>query len=270
MRRRRSWKARIGVFALAGGLPLTAGFFSIEETLEATVRAETLVGGSWLYAIGLVTLSLTSFYLVRLVCLSLYGQNRLSAHVHWEEIQDPEPRILWPMGIMAALAMVGSVIGFPQIWADLLFGGEVQNANSLENFLEGVVASSEALPRDAAAQWSLVGQATLMSWLGAVPAVALYLVRPDLHQRLLSAGWHLPAGLMRPNLQKISGLVRSGVVVLGWLRGERPDPAMRKRTFDVRQRFLQIFHSGFLQHYLGFVAAGSFVLLLYFLIVGGG
>ncbi|MFP6640289.1 MAG: proton-conducting transporter membrane subunit [Myxococcota bacterium] len=258
----------IGVFALAGGLPLTAGFFSLHEVLEATVRAEGLSGRGGLYGLGLATLSLTSFYIVRLMYLSLYGNTRLPPHVQREAIQDPEPRILWPMGIMAGLAILGSVIGLPQIWSDLLFSGGVRDANSLQNFLGGVVAGNSPPLRDSSAQWSLVGQATLMTWLGAVPAAWLYLLRPEWNDRLsaMVARTRVRFRIRQPAF--VSTLANRPATIWPRLREERAAPFGRGRPSRVPEWLLQTVQSGFLQHYLGFVAAGSFAVLLYFLLAG--
>ena len=174
----------IGVFALAGGLPLTAGFFSMQGILEVTLRSESLPGLIGLHFLVLGTFALTSFYLVRMIYLSLYGNTRLPAEVRWEAIEDPVPRILWPMGALAGLAIAGSLIGLPQIWSDLLFSGEVQESDSLKNFISGVVAQTESFARGSSEQWSVVGQATAVTWLGVIPAVWLYLLRPDWNDRI--------------------------------------------------------------------------------------
>jgi len=260
----------IGVFALAGGLPLTAGFFSMQGILEVTLRAESFPGLAGLHFLVLGTFALTSFYLVRMLYLSLYGNTRLPPEVRWEAIEDPVPRILWPMGALAGLAIAGSLIGLPQIWSDLLFSGEVQDSDSLKNFISGVVAGTESFVREPAEQWSAVGQATGVTWLGVIPAVWLYLLRPDWNDRIALTVSRLRA--FRPQL----GFARrptfgaSRLRFLDWVRDDGDVSSLRGQSFGFSEHFLKFFQSGFLQHYLGFVAAGCFALLLYVMLAGRG
>ncbi len=259
----------IGAFALAGGVPLTAGFFSMQGVFESVLRVESLPGLSIIHALILLTFALTSFYILRLIYLSLYGTTRLPSAVKWEAIEDPAPRILWPMGIMAGLSIAGSVIALPQIWSDLLFSGEVQDSNSLQNFLSGVLSDGDRISREPADQWSLVGQSTLVTWLGAMSAFWLYILRPNwrvraesVRDRLWSSGRTFGA-LEFPKLRvQRDRWVRR-------IREERPLPSMRGHSSGLPEPFLKFFQSGFLQHYLGFVAAGCFILLAYFVLMGG-
>lgn len=262
----------IGIFALAGGLPLTAGFFSMQGVLEAVLRTEAVPGTTFLQILALATFALTSFYLLRMIFLSLYGNTRLAPEVKWEAIEDPPPRILWPMGLLAGLTIGGSLIGLPQIWSDLLFSGEVQDSNSLENFISGVVPGAETLVREPAQQWAAVGEAVSATWLGAIPAVTLYLVRPDWNDRLSRAWSRLRAFASQWSIPEFS---RLRVTWRRWVESTRDEgevPPFRGYSPGFPEHFLKIVQSGFLQHYLGFVAAGCFAILLYFMLArqGGG
>ena len=260
----------VGVFALAGGLPLTAGFFSMQGILEATLRAETITGGVFLQILILMTFALTSFYLIRMIFLSLYGNTRLPPKVKWEAIEDPPPRILWPMGVLAGLTIAGSLIGLPQIWSDLLFSGEVQDSNSLKNFIARVVAGTESLERESARQWAAVGQVAAASWLGAIPAIWLYLIRPDWNDRIARSWSRFRAFTMQMRPPALSRSRALWMRFLGSVRDEGEVPPLRGYSPGFPEHFLKIVQSGFLQHYLGFVAAGCFAILLYFMLAGRG
>jgi hypothetical protein len=174
------------------------------------------------------------------------------------------------MGALAGLAIAGSLIGLPQIWSDLLFSGEVQDSDSLKNFISGVVAGTESLGREPADQWSAVGQATGVTWLGVIPAVWLYLLRPDWNDRIALTVSRLRA--FRPQLGLASRPIfrANWLRFLGWVRDEGDVPSLRGQPLGFPEHFLKFFQSGFLQHYLGFVAAGCFALLLYVMLAGRG
>ncbi|MCX6123250.1 MAG: NADH-quinone oxidoreductase subunit L, partial [Proteobacteria bacterium] len=67
----------IGVLAIIG-MPPFAGFFSKDEILWKAF----IGGGSFLWALGAVTAGCTSFYMVRLLCLTFYGAHRGAQHEH--------------------------------------------------------------------------------------------------------------------------------------------------------------------------------------------
>lgn len=177
----RLWRTRvdtwIAVLSIGGVLPVSIGFFSLEQVVVAAGTAGAVAGHAAMTWTLLLAVSATGFYVVRLIYLSLYGETRIPAHVRWEELEDPRPVILWPMGILAALTISGALIGMPQNWADLLFT-DVADANSLHHFLApalGVAATPVPAAVDA---WTYAGRAMGMALLGALPAVWLYLYRP--------------------------------------------------------------------------------------------
>jgi NADH-quinone oxidoreductase subunit L len=71
----------IGCLAIAG-LPPFSGFFSKDEILWKAF----IGGGPALWGLGAVTAACTSFYMVRLLCLTFYGSHRGGdAHGHGEK-----------------------------------------------------------------------------------------------------------------------------------------------------------------------------------------
>ena len=272
----------IGAFSLAGGLPLTAGFFSIQQVVIATRAADPGLAHGLIYPGVLFTLALTAFYIVRLILLSLYGETRLPSHVHWDEVEDPEPPILWAMGSLASLSILGAVIGFPQFWADFFFNGDIERSNSLHYFLASGVDPAPETPLDAAQTWAVSGSTVLMTVLGFSAAILGYAVRPArlvawVHgpQRLwdrvaprLSAFLSVPIRLGRLAGQRIGAAVRD------WGRDRPPAEAGPHRTSAgllrlLADQLIKQVQSGFVQHSLALSVTGSLALLAYFLWAGG-
>src|SRR5690242_10141528 len=70
------WTMLIATLAIAG-IPPFAGFFSKDSILGAAFQID---GGKPLYAIGLLTALLTSFYMFRLIFLTFNGKQRFDEH----------------------------------------------------------------------------------------------------------------------------------------------------------------------------------------------
>ena len=164
-----------GVATLAGAPP-SAGFFSKDQILVATYAAQTTPGNEALYWIALVTVAFTALYATRMIYMSLYGESRVSPPELRREIVEPENGMLWPMGILAALCGLGTLVGLPQIWGEFVMP-DIEESNSIHHFLEGVVTLAEH-PIDHATEWDLTGRAIAMSALGAGLGVLLYLYQP--------------------------------------------------------------------------------------------
>ncbi len=97
----------IGAIALSG-FPLTAGFFSKDEMLAKTFAS----GNVALYAVGIVTAALTAFYSMRAYALTFLGDARWAHDKHPHESGATMTIPLW---ILAALSLVGGVIGLPAV-----------------------------------------------------------------------------------------------------------------------------------------------------------
>ena len=159
----------IATLAIAGFPPL-AGFFSKDAIL---LGAFTIPGGHPLYAVGLLTALLTSFYMFRLIFLTFHGKPRYDEHkVH---VHESPWSMLGPLVVLAVLSVVGGWLAAPAL------GG---GPNYFNNFLAPVFGAGEAVePLGEAAAHNLeltlafvaVG-AALLGWL---VAYWLYLQRPD-------------------------------------------------------------------------------------------
>ena len=124
------WTMSSGVFAISG-LPPFSGFFSKDAILYQTFVSPT--AGPILWVVGIVTASLTAFYMFRLWYLTFFGDSRTKdAHPHegpWS--------MLVPIMILGVLALAGGWIGIPKA-----LGGGDQFARFLDPVLH--VASAPA------------------------------------------------------------------------------------------------------------------------------
>ena len=104
-----------GTLAIAG-IPPLAGFFSKDSILLNAYQSEN--GGPnvghILYAAGLFTALLTSFYMFRLIFLTFFGKERYDEHhVH---VHESPKSMLVPLAILAVLSIVGGWLAAPAFW----------------------------------------------------------------------------------------------------------------------------------------------------------
>jgi len=151
------------------GIPPLAGFFSKDAIL---LGAFEIPGGHPLYALGLLTALLTSFYMFRLIFLTFHGKPRYDEHkVH---VHESPWSMLGPLVILAVLSMVGGWIAAPAFW-----GGP----DYFSNFLAPVFGrpeSAEPLGEAGAhnLELTLAFVAVIAAILGWAVAYWLYLKRP--------------------------------------------------------------------------------------------
>jgi NADH-quinone oxidoreductase subunit L len=124
------WTFIAGTLALAGIAPL-AGFFSKDEILWKAWSS----GNHVLWAVGFVAAGLTAFYMMRLVVLTFFGENRASAEVR-HHIHESPATMTMPLVILAVLSVVGGWVGIPHF-----LGGGAQ----FEKWLEPVFAQPAVL-----------------------------------------------------------------------------------------------------------------------------
>ena len=164
-----------GTLAIAG-IPPLAGFFSKDSILLHAYQSEN--GGAnvghILYAAGLFTALLTSFYMFRLIFLTFFGEQRYDEHhVHVHE----SPRtMLVPLAILAVLSIVGGWLAAPAFWG---------KPDYFANFLEPAFAASsgsEAATAEAVAhalETPLAIVAVITALAGLFAAYWLYLKQPS-------------------------------------------------------------------------------------------
>ncbi|MGA7521792.1 MAG: NADH-quinone oxidoreductase subunit L [Acidobacteriaceae bacterium] len=130
------WTMTAAVFAISGVPPLAA-FVSKDEILYQAFI--TPGGGKILWAVGLITAGLTSFYMFRLWYMTFFGESRTAAaqeqgaavharsdtklvveadphgsHGHGHGVHESPQVMLWPMIILAILSVIGGWMGWPE------------------------------------------------------------------------------------------------------------------------------------------------------------
>jgi NADH-quinone oxidoreductase subunit L len=167
----------IAVLAIAG-FPPFSGFFSKDEILVAAY-ASHVPGHLALYAIGLGTAGLTSFYMFRLYFKVFHGECRVPAHVR-EHIHEPPGIVLKPLWALAFLSLFGGLFGFPLSWGEPL---GIKDSHSLDNWLNKVVGYvSYHVPHPT--EYSMQAVAIAVAASGLLLARFLYVSRPELPARI--------------------------------------------------------------------------------------
>jgi len=177
------WVVTIATIAIAG-IPPFAGFFSKDEILGAVFHSP--YGGPVIWAIGVLTAALTSFYMFRLWFMTFFGELKLGSvdlgeeahsahapaqaahgaasqsHGHADDeshghggVHESPWIMLAPLVILAVLSFVGGWVGVPQF-----MGGH----NEVEHFLAPVMQSGPSVAGEAVsdkdATTSHAGEAT--------------------------------------------------------------------------------------------------------------
>jgi NADH-quinone oxidoreductase subunit L len=207
----------VATFAIAGFPPL-AGFFSKDQILGEVYASPT--AGPVLWAVGVITAGLTSFYMFRLWFMTFFGEYKPEAdlgdahlagahsapavhgsaahaddHGHAEHghggVHESPWVMLAPLVILAVLSVAGGWVGIPKF-----MGGH----NQIERFMTPMmesngtatehVATTENAPSPANAEdnaskeWLLAGTSVAAATLGLFFAWLLYYKRPELPDRI--------------------------------------------------------------------------------------
>jgi NADH-quinone oxidoreductase subunit L len=213
------WSMTMAVFAISG-FPPFSGFFSKDEILAEVYRSPD--AGHVLWAIGVVTAGITSFYMFRLWYMTFFGQLRLEttpheavlvaldkghptngphaqAHANTHAIHDSPKMMLVPLVILAFLALGGGWIGIPHA-----LGGGDRFGHFLDPVTHGVgapasfeqvsiamrtgapIPTNEAPPKpeDPRTERILMGFSVLAAFLGWLLADTLYRRRPELPAKM--------------------------------------------------------------------------------------
>ena len=182
------WTMSAGVLAIAG-IPPLAGFFSKDEILYRTFDA-----GHWLlWAVGLVTAGLTSFYMFRLWFKTFFGAERFDEHdlgqVHAGEDEHDDGQahahgvhespwvMLTPLAVLAVLSLVGGWVGIP---------AALHGHNEMEHFLAPVLAPTVGATAEAmtaanghtGTELSLAAVSVLTALFGLFVAYLFYYKKP--------------------------------------------------------------------------------------------
>jgi NADH-quinone oxidoreductase subunit L len=174
------WTMTAAVLAISGLFPF-AGFFSKDAILSATFAAPN---GKALWAVGLVTAGLTSFYMFRLWYMTFFRAARYdeASAGHGEHgshgIHESHWTMLLPLIVLGVLSLCGGWIGWPAA-----LGGNDWIAHFLDPIFAGATnVLPAAAPTAAAVQMAriLAGVSMLFALFGWWLADLMYRRRPEL------------------------------------------------------------------------------------------
>ena len=120
----------LGCFAIAG-IPPFAGFFSKDEILAAAFAKNPVY-----WAVGVLTAFMTAFYMFRLYGMTFLGKFR-GTDDQEHHLHESPAAITFPLIVLAILAVVGGLIGIPEVL--------MHNGHRLETFLEPIFTESNTL-----------------------------------------------------------------------------------------------------------------------------
>jgi NADH-quinone oxidoreductase subunit L len=174
------WTMFMATLAIAGA-PGFSGYFSKDEILSEAQHVSPV-----LWAMGILTAGLTSFYMFRLLFLTFFGKKRYDEHhVH---VHESPKNMLAPLVVLAILAVGGGWMAAPQLW-----GG----VNYFQHFLAPVLSTASESVATAAAAESTPGAAEILQELFGAPVVAgllgfllawwLYIKSPETPKKLAAS-----------------------------------------------------------------------------------
>ena len=168
------------------GVPGLSGFFSKDEILGHAFNRHLMLDRYLaLWAVGLVTAGLTSFYMFRLLFKTFYGRSRLPVEMEGHIHESPKTMTV-PLMILAFFSIVSGWLALPILW-----GEESPFERFLEPSLRGVETDTGAITlgrHTLLAEYALMAVSVALVALGAWIAYKLYLQNPKLHAKL-AASW---------------------------------------------------------------------------------
>jgi NADH-quinone oxidoreductase subunit L len=174
----------VGALAIAG-VPFLSGFFS-KDAILTRAFAE---GRYALWALGLLTAVLTAFYIFRLIFITFFGTERLTAEAR-KHLHESPPVMTVPLIALAGLAVAAGYVGLPAV-----FG---HGANRFFAFLSPVIESGTEAAAGAATEWLLILASTAAAAAGISLAYLFYRRNPRLPEAIVRRFPRL-YGLVRHN-----------------------------------------------------------------------
>ena len=169
----------IATLAIAG-LPGLSGFFSKDEILIWTLAGDR--GHFLLWVVAVFTAGLTAFYMFRLLFMTFFGEERITAKAK-SYLHESPWLITVPLVVLAVLSVFGGYLNLPAV-----LGGTYR----LKEFLAPVFAPAQETYGIGKAHVSHAAEYGLMSFVTAVVVIAIglaylmYLKRPELPGQLVA------------------------------------------------------------------------------------
>ena len=267
------WTMLMGVIAIAG-IPPWAGFVSKDEILDQAFVSPNPVG-KVVWAIGLVTAGLTSFYMFRLLFKTFWGESHVEehghddhAHGHSHGVHESPWIMLFPLVVLAVLSFVGGWVGVPEA-----IGGH----NEIEHFLAPVFSSVEQTAIVETANFTLERGLAVVSILtaalGFFVAFYFYVLKPGtskavtaklkpIHSLLENKFYidEIYAAFIVAPMMMVSRLMLAGLVDKGVVNGVPAATSAGVRGLGSLTRRMQ---SGNIRSYAGWLALGAAAVVLF-------
>ncbi len=260
----------IGTVALAGVFPF-AGFFSKDEILWKAFSDGNL--GLWL--VGFLGAGLTAFYMMRLVVLAFFGNNRASEAVR-HHVHESPATMTAPLAILAVLSVAGGWLGWPHFlggsnrfeqWLAPVFEHEaVEPVGAVHGAATHAAASTEWLLAAASLSLALLGlYAGYRAYAGrATLAAKLHAFAGGKPHRLLLNKYYVDEGyeasLVRPGYA-LSDRVLFRAVDTGLIDGLLVNGSAL--LVSITSALLRLFQNGKLRFYAYVFALGAAAFVLY-------
>jgi NADH-quinone oxidoreductase subunit L len=175
----------IATLAIAG-IPPLSGFFSKDEILGHAFNRHLMVDRYLaLWAVGLLTAGLTSFYMFRLLFETFFGLSRISAESESRIHESPKTMTI-PLMILAFFSIVSGWLALPALW-----GEQSPFERFLEPSLRGVEADTGPVKfahHTVLTEYALMAASVAAALFGLWFARKVYLEDPKLHTKL-AASW---------------------------------------------------------------------------------
>ncbi|MDO9693950.1 MAG: NADH-quinone oxidoreductase subunit L [Candidatus Latescibacteria bacterium] len=260
----------VGTVALAGVFPF-AGFFSKDEILWKAFSE----GNPGLWLVGILGAGLTAFYMMRLVVLTFFGENRASEAVR-RHIHESPPTMTVPLVILAVLSVTGGWLGWPHF-----LGG----ANRFEQWLapvfeagaggHGAVGHGAAVHAAASTEWLLAATSLSLALLGLYAGYRAYAGRASLSAKLHAFAGGRPHRVLL-NKYYVDELYEASLVRPGYALSDRGlyravdvgliDGLLVNGTallVSITSALLRLFQNGKLRFYAYVFALGAAAFVLY-------
>ena len=285
------WTMLMGVIAIAG-IPPWAGFFSKDEILYQAFVSPNSVG-KLVWAVGLLTAGITSFYMFRLLFKTFFGVSNVEEHgalehhgaaVHAHSssklVVEAEPDhshshgvhespwiMLFPLVVLAILSIIGGWVGVPEaLWGH----------DEVRSFLYPIFHATAYPNQDIAGhglERGLAAISVVTAFAGLGVAYFLYILKPGTSTKLATSFKpvytllenkfyidEIYAAVIVTPLMIVSRLFLAGVVDKGIVSGLPSTTSAGVRGLGGLTRRMQ---SGNIRSYAGWLALGAAAVLIF-------
>ncbi|MFN0179821.1 MAG: NADH-quinone oxidoreductase subunit L [Gemmatimonadales bacterium] len=164
----------LATLAIAG-VPPFSGFFSKDEILASAFGRGAEHPIYYLFwALGALAALLTAFYMMRLMAMTFFGDNRTGAKER-EHLHEAPMVMTGPLLVLGVLTVIGGAINFPTFWPTPPHHG-------LESWLEPVLAPAARLMPvhlpHGSTEYLLIGLAVVIAFAGLVAGYRATVAKP--------------------------------------------------------------------------------------------